>query len=122
MYRRQCLRDMGELQKAQRLWEDFLRIRPQSALADDTLLALGDLDFEDLDQPRKRKRHINVWWRTSRWANWLGKPNTARSGVVSARLMHRAKEIFIAEQTALGGPNPNAPPTELGPVDHCVHQ
>lgn len=115
MYRAgQCLRDMGELQKAQRLWEDFLRIRPQSALADDTLLALGDLDFEDLDQPVQAQAAYQRLVEDFPLGKLAGEAKH-RCGLALFRQgqWDRAKEIFIAEQTALGGPNPNAPPTEL---------
>jgi TolA-binding protein len=110
----QCWKELDEPQRALRTWQELVRWKPQSAVAAEAMLEMGSLHLEDLNDPVAAQAAFEKL--LAEYPQSLLAPQAwHRLGLALFRQgqWDRAKSVFVAEQTAQGGPNTNAPPTEL---------
>lgn len=109
-----CHVELENPKKAVELVEELLRTKPASTNAPAALLLLGELQLEELDQPAAAEATYERLLREHPNGD-LTSP--ARFGLGLAlfqqELWGKAKEQFLAEQKARGGPNSERPPTGL---------
>ena len=115
----QCHLQLDDPMRAIRVWEELVMWKPQSPKAGEVLLTLGNLYWEELDNPAKAQAAYEKAIQLAQTATNTPPAQVAdlryRLGLalLAQQQWEPAKAALEAARTARGGPDENAPPTEL---------